>query len=60
MAEPSVRTITDDELGTSINVVRTAFVEAIAAREAAGETLDNRLVTIERAVIADWFNQGAP
>ncbi|RZM10792.1 MAG: Tim44 domain-containing protein, partial [Sphingomonas sp.] len=33
--------------------VRTAFVEAIAAREAAGETLDNRLVTIERAVIAD-------
>ena len=32
--------------------VRTAFVEAIAAREAAGETLDNRLVTIERADIA--------
>jgi len=33
--------------------VRAAFVEAIEARRAAGETLDNRLVTIERAVIAD-------
>ena len=33
--------------------VRAAFVEAIAARNAAGEVLDNRLVTIERAVIAD-------
>jgi predicted acetyltransferase len=33
MAEPSVRTITDDELGTSINVVRTAFVEGPATEE---------------------------
>lgn len=33
--------------------VRAAFAEAIAARTAAGETLDNRLVAIERAVIAD-------
>ncbi len=33
--------------------VRAAFVEAIAARNAAGEVLDNRLVTIERAMIAD-------
>jgi len=31
MAEPSVRTITDDELGTYINVVRTAFVEGPAS-----------------------------
>ncbi len=33
--------------------VRAAFGEAIAARRDAGETLDNRLVTIERAMIAD-------
>jgi predicted lipid-binding transport protein (Tim44 family) len=33
--------------------VRAAFVDAIAARNAAGEVLDNRLVTIERAMIAD-------
>ncbi len=33
--------------------VRAAFVDAIAQRREAGETLDNRLVTIERAVIAD-------
>ena len=33
--------------------VRVAFGEAIAARRAAGETLDNRLVSIERATIAD-------
>jgi predicted acetyltransferase len=33
MAEPSVRTITDDELATSINVVRTAFVEGPASDE---------------------------
>lgn len=31
--------------------VRAAFDEAIAAREAAGEVLDNRLVSIERATI---------
>lgn len=33
--------------------VRAAFAEAIALRVAAGEVLDNRLVTIERAMIAD-------
>ncbi|MFS0774082.1 Tim44/TimA family putative adaptor protein [Sphingomonas sp. 1P08PE] len=33
--------------------VRAAFAEAIAQRRESGETLDNRLVTIERAVIAD-------
>lgn len=33
--------------------VRDAFIQAIDAREAAGETLDNRLVGIERAVISD-------
>ena len=33
MAEPSVRTITDDELGTYIDVVRTAFVEGPASEE---------------------------
>jgi predicted lipid-binding transport protein (Tim44 family) len=32
--------------------VRDAFSEVIAARKAAGETLDNRLVSIERAVIS--------
>ena len=37
----------------AVDDVRAAFVEAIEARKAAGETLDNRLVTIERAVIAD-------
>ena len=33
--------------------VRAAFAEAIAARLEAGEVLDNRLVTIERAMISD-------
>lgn len=33
--------------------VRGAFVDSIDAREAAGETLDNRLVAIERAAIED-------
>lgn len=33
--------------------VRTEFEAAIAAREEAGETLDNRLVRIDRAVIAE-------
>ena len=33
--------------------VRSAFGSAIAARREAGETLDNRLVSIERAMIAD-------
>ncbi|NJC33109.1 putative lipid-binding transport protein (Tim44 family) [Sphingomonas jejuensis] len=32
--------------------VRESFSEAIAARRAAGEVLDNRLVTIEKAVIS--------
>jgi predicted lipid-binding transport protein (Tim44 family) len=31
--------------------VRSSFAEAIAAREAEGHTLDNRLIAIERAVI---------
>ncbi len=33
--------------------VRQSFAEAIAARREAGEALDNRLVRIDRAVIAD-------
>lgn len=33
--------------------VRDSFAAAIDAREAAGETLDNRLIGIERAVISD-------
>lgn len=33
--------------------VRDAFEQSIAEREAAGHQLDNRLVTIERAVISD-------
>ena len=33
--------------------VRQAFAEAIAARAEAGETLDNRLVSIERATVVD-------
>lgn len=40
-----------NELATS--EVADAFGEAIAAREAAGERLDNRLVSIERATVAD-------
>ena len=38
--------------------VKAAFSEAIAAREAAGETLDNRLVSIERAVVSDAVVNG--
>ena len=33
--------------------VRAAFAEAIAVRASDGHTLDNRLVTIERAIISD-------
>lgn len=33
--------------------VRDSFVEAIAARRAAGHVLENRLVSIERAIISD-------
>jgi len=33
--------------------VKAAFSEAIAAREAAGQVLDNRLVSIERAMVVD-------
>jgi len=33
--------------------VRAAFAEAIAARATAGHVLDNRLVSVERAIIAD-------
>ncbi|MCP3735286.1 Tim44/TimA family putative adaptor protein [Sphingomonas sp. RP10(2022)] len=35
-----------------------AFGEAIAARREAGETLDNRLISIERAVVADAALEG--
>ena len=38
--------------------VKAAFSEAIAHRRSAGETLDNRLVTIERAVISDARVEG--
>ncbi|RSY88716.1 Tim44 domain-containing protein [Sphingomonas koreensis] len=38
--------------------VRDSFVAAIDAREAAGETLDNRLISIERAVIAEIAVEG--
>src|SRR5258706_4335723 len=38
--------------------VRHAFVAAIAERRAAGHILDNRLVSIERAVIADASVEG--
>jgi predicted lipid-binding transport protein (Tim44 family) len=38
--------------------VRAAFQHAIAEREAAGHVLDNRLVTIERAVIAEASVEG--
>ncbi|GGB15883.1 calcium-binding protein [Sphingomonas metalli] len=38
--------------------VRAAFAESIAARKAAGETLENRLVTIERATIVDAQVEG--
>ncbi len=43
-----------DELADLVgNEVRASFEEAIAAREAAGHRLDNRLIAIERAVIED-------
>ena len=38
--------------------VRDEFIAAIDAREAAGEVLDNRLVTIERATIAEASVEG--
>jgi len=38
--------------------VRGAFVEAIEARATAGHVLDNRLVSIERAIIADASVEG--
>lgn len=38
--------------------VRAAFLEAIADRKAAGQVLDNRLVTIERALISDAELEG--
>lgn len=49
--EESLDWLVDDE-------VRAAFGEAIAARAAAGHVLDNRLVSIERAVIADASVEG--
>ena len=38
--------------------VRESFVAAIDAREAAGETLDNRLISIERAAISEISVEG--
>jgi len=44
----------EDALGWLVEEdVRAAFAEAIAARTTAGHVLDNRLVSIERAIIAD-------
>ena len=49
--EESLEWLVDDE-------VRHAFVEAIEARATAGHVLDNRLVSIERAIIADASVEG--
>ena len=49
--EESLEWLVDDE-------VRGAFAEAIADRAAAGHVLDNRLVSIERAIIADASVEG--
>jgi len=38
--------------------VRTGFAEAIAERKAAGHVLENRLVSIERALISDALVEG--
>lgn len=43
---------TDELAWLTGNEVRDAFTSAIQARQEAGEVLDNRLVSIERAVIA--------
>ena len=48
-----------EELGYLANdEVRRAFESAIDARDAAGETVDNRLVAIERAAIEDALLRG--
>lgn len=48
-----------DTLGWLVeDEVRDSFVAAIDAREAAGETLDNRLISIERAAISDIAIEG--
>ncbi|WP_343519057.1 Tim44/TimA family putative adaptor protein [Sphingomonas sp.] len=48
-----------DTLGWLVeDEVRDSFVAAIDAREAAGETLDNRLISIERAAIAEIAIEG--
>ena len=49
--EESLEWLVNDE-------VRHAFVEAIEARATAGHVLDNRLVSIERAIIADASVEG--
>lgn len=49
--EESLEWLVDDD-------VRHAFVEAIEARATAGHVLDNRLVSIERAIIADASVEG--
>ncbi|MBX3594403.1 Tim44/TimA family putative adaptor protein [Sphingomonas sp.] len=38
--------------------VRDSFIAAIDAREAAGETLDNRLISIEQAAVSDIAVEG--
>ncbi|WP_374147797.1 Tim44/TimA family putative adaptor protein [Sphingomonas sp. 28-63-12] len=48
-----------DTLGWLVeDEVRQSFIEAIEARKAAGHVLDNRLVSIERAVITDAQVEG--
>ncbi|MCW4461221.1 Tim44/TimA family putative adaptor protein [Sphingomonas sp. BT-65] len=48
-----------DTLGWLVeDEVRDSFVAAIDAREAAGETLDNRLISIERAAISEIAVEG--
>ena len=49
--EATLAELTEDD-------VRASFVEAIAARREAGQVLDNRLVSIERAMIVDAALQG--
>ncbi|MEG3178378.1 Tim44/TimA family putative adaptor protein [Sphingomonas sp. RB3P16] len=49
----------EEELGwLAEDDVRDAFTTAIAARNSAGHVLDNRLVSIERAIIADATLEG--
>jgi predicted lipid-binding transport protein (Tim44 family) len=60
--EPVLRNPAEERPGPPLTLARNAeprpdfrdaFVEAIKARKEAGHVLDNRLVTIERAIITD-------